>query len=283
MQPVGLAGSGGSTPLRLRVREPGSAEEQTLFAKLYAKSHVRADRWYKLGRTILYGKLEDETPFQTVRRFVEYEDHMLRLMADLDLPVPRPFGIVEITPEREYMIVMEFFEGAVEIGEAEIDDGVIDQGLQLVREMWNEGLAHRDIKPANLMVVDGQLKLIDVFFVQVRPSPWRQAVDLANMMMVLALRSNAQRVYDHALRSFTPDDIAEAFAATRGVASPTQLRSMMKEDGRDLVSEFRALAPAREPMKIQRWSFRRVLLTLGVLLAALISIGLIVSNWAVFA
>jgi hypothetical protein len=36
-------------------------------------------------------------------------------------------------------------------------------------------------------------------------------------------------------------------------------------------------------MKIQRWSFRRVLLTLGVLLAALISIGLIVSNWAVFA
>jgi membrane-associated phospholipid phosphatase/tRNA A-37 threonylcarbamoyl transferase component Bud32 len=283
VEPIGLAGSGGSTPLRIRVREPGAAGEQTLFAKLYAKSHVRADRWYKLGRTILYGKLEDETPFQTVRRFVEYEDHMLRLMADLDLPVPRPFGIVEITPEREYMIVMEFFEGAVEIGEAEVDDGVIDQGLQLVREMWNAGLAHRDIKPANLMVVDGRLKLIDVFFVQVRPSPWRQAVDLANMMMVLALRTNAQRVYDHALRSFTPDDIAEAFAATRGVASPTQLRSMMKEDGRDLLSEFRALAPAREPMKIQRWSFRRVLLTLGVLLAALISIGLIVSNWAVFA
>jgi len=244
---------------------------------------VRADRWYKLGRTILYGKLEDETPFQTVRRFVEYEDHMLRLLVDLDLPVPRPCGIVEITPEREYMIVMEFFDGAVEIGEAEIDDGVIDQGLELVREMWDAGLAHRDIKPANLMVLDGQLKLIDVFFVQVRPSPWRQAVDLANMMMVLGLRSDAQRVYEHALRYFTPDEIAEAFSATRGVASPTQLRSMMKEDGRDLVAEFRALAPGREPMKIQRWSFRRVLLTLGVLTAALISIALIVSNWAVFA
>ena len=26
------------------------------------------------------------------------------------------------------MIVMEFFEGAVEIGDADIDDGVIDQG-----------------------------------------------------------------------------------------------------------------------------------------------------------
>ena len=134
-----------------------------------------------------------------MRRFVEYEDYALRLMYDLELPVPTPYGIVEITPEREYMIVMEFFDGAVEIGEAEVDDGVIDQGLQLVREMWDEGLAHRDIKPANLMVRDGQLKLIDVFFVQVRPSPWRQAVDLANMMMVLALRSDAPRVYDHAV------------------------------------------------------------------------------------
>ncbi len=283
VEPVGLAGSGGSTPLRLRVHEEGSGTERVLFAKLYARSHVRADRWYKLGRTILYGKLEDETPFQTVRRFVEYEDYALRLMEDLGLPVPQPYGVVEITPEREYMIVMEFFDGAVEIGVAEVDDSVIDQGLGLVRTMWDEGLAHRDVKPANLMVLDGHLKLIDVFFVQVRPSPWRQAVDLANMMMVLGLRSDAARVYDHATRLFTPDEIAEAFAATRGVASPTQLRSMMKEDGRDLMVEFQELAPQRPPIKIQRWSVRRVLLTLGVTFAALFALMLIASNWAVFA
>ncbi|MGH2539827.1 MAG: phosphatase PAP2 family protein [Actinomycetota bacterium] len=283
VEPIGLAGSGGSTPLLLRVREEGTDVERKLFAKLYATSHVRADRWYKLGRTILYGKLEDESPFQTVRRFVEYEDYTLRLMEDVGLPVPTPYGVVEITPEREYMIVMEFFEGAVEIGDAEVDDGVIDQGLSLIREMWDEGLAHRDVKPANLMVRDGQLKLIDVFFVQVRPSPWRQAVDLANMMLVLGLRTDAHRVYEHALRSFTPEEIAEAFAATRGVASPTQLRSMMKEDGRDLMAEFQRLAPAREPLRIQRWSVRRVALTLAVALGALLALGLIVSNWAVFA
>ncbi|MGH2591184.1 MAG: phosphatase PAP2 family protein, partial [Actinomycetota bacterium] len=79
-KPVGLEGSGGSTPLRLRVAATETEPERYLFAKLYAKNHVRADRWYKLGRTILYGALEDETPFQSVRRFVEYEDYTLRLL-----------------------------------------------------------------------------------------------------------------------------------------------------------------------------------------------------------
>jgi membrane-associated phospholipid phosphatase/tRNA A-37 threonylcarbamoyl transferase component Bud32 len=282
IKPVGLEASGGSTPLRIKVAASGGEPERYVFAKLYAKSHVRADRWYKLGRTILYGALEDETPFQSVRRFVEYEDYTLRILYELGAPTPKPYGIVEITPEREYMIVMEFFEGAQEIGDAEIDDAVIDQGLALVRRLWDAGLAHRDIKPANLMVRGSELKLIDVFFVQVRPSPWRQAVDLANMMLVLALRSDAERVYEHALRYFTEDEIAEAFAAARGAASPTQLRNEIKGDGRDLLATFRALVPEREPVSIQRWSVRRVLLTIAVAMAAFLAVAFVVSNWTAF-
>ena len=268
VKPVGLAGSGGSTPLRLQV-EGGTAPY--LFAKLYAKSHVTADRWYKLGRTILYGALEDEAPFHTVRRLVEYEDYALRVLRDADIPTAAAYGIVEITPEREYMLITEFVDGAAEIGEADVivDDRVIDEGLGVIRKLWDAGLAHRDIKPANLLVRDSRVYLIDPFFVQVRPSPWRQAVDLANMMLVLAVRSDPDRVYEHAVKFFTPDEIAEAFAATRGVASPTQLRAAMKQDGRDLLASFRALAPERRPVAIQRWSVRRVALALAVLAASL--------------
>ena len=282
IKPIGLEGSGGSTPLRLTI-ERDDGDHRYVFAKLYAMSHVRADRWYKLGRQILYGALEDESPFGTVRRFVEYEDYTLRYLYDQGFPSPEPYGVVEITPEREYMILMAFFDDAVEISEAEVGPKVIDEGLELVQHMWHVGVAHRDVKPANLMVQDGGLRLIDVFFVQVRPSPWRQAVDLANMMLVLALRSDAKTVYDHALRYFTPDEIAEAFAATRGVASPTQLRSMLKSDERDLLQEFRSLAPHRDPIRIQRWSVRRVALTLWVAFLAFLAISLLVSNWAAFA
>jgi hypothetical protein len=178
---------------------------------------------------------------------------------------------------------MEFFAGAQELGTAPVDDQVIGSGLLLVRQLWDAGLAHRDIKPANLMVRDGKVLLVDAFFVQVRPSPWRQAVDLANMMLCLAVRTDAPRVYRHALGYFTEDEIAEAFAATRSVASPTQLRSVLKQDGRDLVAEFRALAPARRPVRIQRWSIRRFALSLLVLAVAVVAVLVVIHNWAVVA
>jgi tRNA A-37 threonylcarbamoyl transferase component Bud32 len=255
-KPFGLSGSAGSTPLRITVQ---GDPPRVLFGKLYAQSHLRSDRWYKLGRELLYGRLEDEKPFNTVRRLVQQEDYALSLMARAGLPSPTPYGFVELTPEREYLLVTEFFADAVELGEAEIDDQVIDDGLGIIRRLWDAGLAHRDIKPANLLVRDGRLLLIDVAFVEARPSPWRQAVDLANMMLCLALRASPERVYRRALQFFTVEEITEGFAAARGLALPSQLRRMLRAQGRNLHAEFVRLLPSPpQPIRVQRWSARRV-------------------------
>jgi membrane-associated phospholipid phosphatase/tRNA A-37 threonylcarbamoyl transferase component Bud32 len=278
IKPFGLSGSAGSTPLRVCAKgEPNTY----LFAKLYARSHLRADRWYKLGRTLLYGRLEDEKPFNTVRRLVQQEDYALRLLYGAGVRSPEPFGIIEITPEREYLIAFEFFDNARELGEAEVevDEVIIDDGLRIIRRLWDAGLAHRDIKPANLLVRDGRVHLIDVFFAEVRPSPWRQAVDLANMMLVLATRSSPQQVYERARLQFNDDEIAEAFAATHGITMPSQLRQWMREQGRDLHKEFLKLLPERpHPISTQRWSIRRVGLLLGVLVLGLLVLLIVFSN-----
>jgi membrane-associated phospholipid phosphatase/tRNA A-37 threonylcarbamoyl transferase component Bud32 len=278
VKPFGLSGSAGSTPLRITV---AGDPPTVLFGKLYARSHLRSDRWYKLGRELLYGRLEDEKPFHSVRRLVQQEDYALHKLYAAGLPTARPYGFVELTPDREYLLVTEFFAGAVELGEAEVDQGVIDDGLGIIRKLWDAGLAHRDIKPANLLVRDGRMLLIDVAFVEARPTPWRQAVDLANMMLCLALRSDPQQVYERAKRQFTVEEITEAFAATRGLAMPSQLRHMLRAQGRDLHAEFLDLLPERPaPISVQRFSLRRLGLALLALCALLIVVPTAVS-WAV--
>ena len=280
IEPFGLEGSGGSTPLRIQCEADPPVY---VFGKLYAQSHLRADRWYKNARTILVGSLEDEVRFTSVRRLVEYEDYILLKLQDADLPSPRSYGFVEITPEREYLIVTEFLENASEMGDADVDDAIIDESLQVVRKMWDAGIAHRDIKPANVMVADGRVVLIDPAFATIRPSAWRQAVDLANMMIILALRTSPEQVYDRALQYFSEDDIAAAFAAMRSITIPSQSRSSLalvkKTEGLDIVERFRELAPPRDRISLQRWTWRRVGLTVGAVFLALIVISFAIDNF----
>ena len=271
LKAFGDEGSGGSTPLLMT-----AADGTRIFGKILATSHVRADRWYRVGRTILYGRLEDETSFSSVRRLIAYEDYALRLLDDDGFTVAHSYGVVELTPNREYLLATQFFEGAETLGHAEVTDEVIDGGLQLVRRLWDSGLAHRDIKPANLLVVNGKLQVIDVSGLEIRPTPWREAVDLANMMLVLAVRSDSDRVYQRALAYFTPDEIGEAFASAQGMAIPTELQRYLKEDDRALIARFKELAPPYPNISIQRWSFRRLALIAGVLIAAIV-----VAIWSV--
>jgi tRNA A-37 threonylcarbamoyl transferase component Bud32 len=249
-----------------------------LFAKIYATSHLRADRWYHFGRTLLYGQLEDEVSIGSVRRLVAYEDYALRLLADLGLRVAVTYGVVELTPNSEYMLVTEFFENARTLDDADVDDDVIDEGLEIVRTLWDRGLAHRDLKPANMLVVDGHLRLVDVSALELRPTPWRQAVDLANMMLTLALRTDPDRVYARATGRFTPEEIAEAFAADVGLAVPTQLQARLKEDPRPIVARFKELAPPHEPISIQRWSVRRTTLAAVTIVSVTVMAALLIDS-----
>jgi hypothetical protein len=94
-------------------------------------------------------------------------------------------------------------------------------------------------------------------------------VDLGNMMLVLALRTSPERVYARARDQFSVAEITEAFAATRGLTMPSQLRQMMRQQGRDLHAEFVALLPEPpHPIRIQRWSVRRVALIVGLVIVA---------------
>jgi serine/threonine protein kinase len=189
-------------------------------------------------------------------------------------------GVVEITPGRQYLTVAEFLSDTKETSKAEVDSRVVHSGLGAIRAMWDSGLAHRDIKPANVLVRDGDVFVIDVAFGEVRPSPWRQAVDLANMMLTLSLRHPAEGVHQAAQAYFTDAEIAEACAATRGVTLPGELRDGLKAADRDLLAVHRSLVPEREPIRIQRWTLRRIGALAGAAMVALVGVWLAIQHIA---
>ena len=98
------------------------------------------------------------------------------------------------------------------------------------------------------------------------------------MMLTLALASTPERVYAQALKVFAAEDVAEAFAACRSITVPTQLRSLIRTDGRDLIGRFRQLAPQRTPVPIQLWNVRRA----GVTAALVASLALAVAVFAAY-
>jgi hypothetical protein len=54
---------------------------------------------------------------------------------------------------------------------------------------------------------------------------------------------------------------------------PTQLRSLIRADGRDLIGRFRQLAPSRRPVPIQLWTIRRAGLTVGLIASLAVAIA----------
>ena len=65
---------------------------------------------------------------------------------------------------------------------------------------------------------------------------------------------------------------------SRSVTVPAQLRNLLRDRDDDLAATFRALAPPRPRVAIQRWTLRRVALSLGVLALAVLGVGLVAAN-----
>ena len=156
---------------------------------------------------------------------------------------------------------------------------MVDDALRQVRLLWAAGAAHRDIKPSNVLAQGDRVVLVDVSFGELRPSRWRQAVDLANMMLTLALVAGPARVVDRAGALFDPAELAEAFAATSSVTVPRQLRRLDRRRGARPGRGVPRPAPAAcTRFRVQRWSTRRVLLALATVGGLVLAAAVVVLN-----
>jgi len=251
-QAVGLESSAGSTPLRLQVA--GDPDEY-LFAKLYTRAMCEPTL-VQAVRTILYGSLETSLPSRRCGAWSPTRTTPCACCKTIGVRTARPYGIVEITPEREYLLVTEFFEGAVEIGEAAVDDGLIDQGLAMIRRLWTPGSPTATSTPAISWCVAGNCC----------SSTWHSP----GASLALAAGGSTWATYagprgPHRPQARLPAGAAPVHASRtgRGLRSharggePDAVARVHEARPARPLAEFRKLAPQRRPIVLQRWSTRR--------------------------
>ena len=93
VKPVGLEGSGGSTPAAPARHRRGN-RRRALAVRQALRQDPRPGRPLVQARS--HGAVRQargREPVPDGARFVEYEDYTLRLMEDSGLPVPRPYGV----------------------------------------------------------------------------------------------------------------------------------------------------------------------------------------------
>jgi Trk K+ transport system NAD-binding subunit len=136
---------------------------------------------------------------------------------------------------------------------------------QLARRLWGEvgrlhqaRIAHRSLHGRNIMISqNGAALLVDFSFAELAATSRQRAIDVAELLTSLA---------------------GEAFAAAHGLALPSQLRHEIRASGGELHEEFLRLLPRRPaPIRIQRWSARRVASSAAVL-AAVVLLGFALAN-----
>ena len=121
IKPVGLAGSGGSTPLRLRVA--GDPDTLPVRQALRDEATCAPTAGTSSAARSSTAALEDEAPFQSVRRLVEYEDYTLRLLRDAGIPTAAPPTASSRSPPSASTCSSPSSSTArQEIGDAEVDD-----------------------------------------------------------------------------------------------------------------------------------------------------------------
>ena len=127
VEPFGLEGSGGSSAV---ADDPGGRVPGRSGRSTRPRTSVRTVGTGSAGRS----STDSWRTRHRSARFAVWSSSRTTPCGSCVTPTSgsRPYGIVELTPNAEYMLVTEFFEHAKTLGDSEVDEVVIDEGMVLI-------------------------------------------------------------------------------------------------------------------------------------------------------
>jgi membrane-associated phospholipid phosphatase/tRNA A-37 threonylcarbamoyl transferase component Bud32 len=215
----------GSTPFFAE-----TADGTILFVKVVGQEQRYADWLFKTTRHLIYRELEDEEPFMSPKRQIEYEAYMSLLAERADVRTP-PITLATEIADGAALLAQERIsgKGLDGLSAEELDDGVLRKIWRQVALLRQSRIAHRDLRQANVLVDGhGEPWLIDFGFGEAGASERRLNQDIAEMMASLACLVGPERPVATALEILGAVAVLGAAPLLQPLALSTATRTDLK-------------------------------------------------------
>ncbi|MBI4033640.1 flippase-like domain-containing protein [Candidatus Saccharibacteria bacterium] len=214
------------------------------FLKLSEPVNKNADALYKLYRRLLFRHVEDETPYVSTKQKVEHEALMTLMAREAGVKTPAVREIIADPRGEHVYILFDFIKGKTlaEINNKAVDENVLSGLWQQIKKLRAARIAHRDLRCANVMLDEsGGIWLIDFGFAQSSATKRRLNIDIAELMVSLALRVGHKKAVDSAIEVLGADMVGEIVPLLQGPAFTKDTRAQLRGN-RELLNLIRAYA-----------------------------------------
>lgn len=213
-----------------------------VFLKLSAPVHRNADALYKLYRQILFRHLEDEIPYINTKRKVEHEALMTLMAREAGVRTPATQGIVADHRSEHVYILFDFIKGKTlaQINNKDVDEKMLAGLWQQIKKLRAARIAHRDLRCSNVMIDNKkEIWLIDFGFAQSSASKRRLDIDIAELLVSLALTVGHKRAVDSAVKVLGKDVVGRIVPFLQGPAFTKDTRTQLRGN-KELLNLIRA-------------------------------------------
>jgi uncharacterized protein (TIRG00374 family) len=194
----------GSRPLFL---EDTNGKEY--FGKIFGLEEHAADWLFKLYRFFRYKNLQAEEPYLSGRRNVEIESFFTLWARKSGVRVPNVVDLLRIG--NHWLLLQEKLDATSLSDMKRVTNSTLEDAWRQVRKLHDGNLAHRDLRAANLMVdKQGKVWIIDFGFAESAPQPRRKRMDIAELLMSMALVVGAKRTVAAAVKVLEKQDLKSA-------------------------------------------------------------------------
>ncbi len=222
----------GSRPLFLT-----DSDGKQYFAKIFGVQEHAADWLFKIYRFFRFKNFQAEEPYINSRRNIEMESFASLWAKQAGVRVPVIVDVLKI--RNSWMLIQEKLDAIPLSEHGNLRQRTLEDAWRQVARLHAANVAHRDLRAANLMVdKQGNAWIIDFGFAEVAPRKQRQYMDVAELLMSMALIVGVKRTLDAALPVVGPDKLIRVLPYLRREVFSGATAKALK-DNKHLVEEMK--------------------------------------------